>query len=146
MSGLTNNGLSPRECRSREKTARRTGRWPEWRAHPLGPGTCGAGWAAEFHTAHENGVFCVLVRNVVSPWGLVRHAMIRTVSNDEVRWAEKQRIKNEIFGEEALAVEVFPSQSRLVDQADAYHLWVLPEGVSLPFGIHRNDTRPITGD
>ncbi|MGR9527665.1 DUF7694 domain-containing protein (plasmid) [Priestia megaterium] len=48
---------------------------------------------------------------------------------------EKQRIKNEIFGEEYTAIEVFPKESELVDEANMYHLWVLPKGMNLPFGI-----------
>lgn len=50
-------------------------------------------------------------------------------------WATKQRIKSELVGAERVAVEVFPPASELVDQAEAYHLWVLPEGFRLPFGV-----------
>lgn len=50
-------------------------------------------------------------------------------------WATKQRIKDELVGSGRTAVEVFPPASDLVDQADAYHLWVLPEGFRLPFGV-----------
>lgn len=50
-------------------------------------------------------------------------------------WVAKQRIKNELVGPGRVAMEVFPPASELVDQADAYHLWVLPEGFRLPFGV-----------
>jgi hypothetical protein len=50
-------------------------------------------------------------------------------------WAAKQRVKDELLGAGRLAVEVFPPAAELVDQADAYHLWVLPEGFKLPFGV-----------
>lgn len=50
-------------------------------------------------------------------------------------WATKQRIKDELVGSGRVAVEVFPPASELVDQAEAYHLWVLPEGFRLPFGV-----------
>lgn len=50
-------------------------------------------------------------------------------------WAVKQRIKSELVGDGRVAVEVFPPASELVDQAEAYHLWVLPEGFRLPFGV-----------
>ncbi len=52
---------------------------------------------------------------------------------------EKQKIKNELFGRESVAIEVFPAESHLIDQANSYHLWVLPEAFSLPFGIHEKD-------
>ncbi len=48
----------------------------------------------------------------------------------------KQQIKNEIFGEKRLAIEVFPKQKNLVDVQDVYHLWVFPKDFDLPFGIH----------
>ena len=35
-----------------------------------------------------------------------------------------------------VAVEVYPPESQLVDDADLYHLWVLPAGFELPFGLH----------
>lgn len=57
------------------------------------------------------------------------------LANSSPSWSEKQRIKDELIGPERLAVEVFPPRSELVDQADAYHLWVLPEGFTLPFGV-----------
>ena len=44
-----------------------------------------------------------------------------------------QRIKDEIAGQDATAVEVYPPHSEIVDQADMYHLWVLPE--PLPFSL-----------
>jgi len=50
------------------------------------------------------------------------------------RWRDLQRIKNEIMGPEREAVELFPSERRLVDTANQYHLFVLPEGLAWPFG------------
>lgn len=49
-------------------------------------------------------------------------------------WKELQRIKNEIFGEEALAIEYYPPQSKLVDQKNIYWLWIFPAGI-LPEAI-----------
>lgn len=51
-------------------------------------------------------------------------------------WSEKQQIKDELFGKNRLAIEVFPKESRLVDVADVYHLWVFDKKFDLPFGIH----------
>jgi hypothetical protein len=45
-----------------------------------------------------------------------------------------QSIKNEIAGPEREACEVFPAESRLVDSANEWHLWVLPDGEKFPFG------------
>jgi hypothetical protein len=40
-------------------------------------------------------------------------------------WQMFQIIKNEIVGQEYEAVELYPAQSRLMDVANKYHLWVL---------------------
>jgi hypothetical protein len=51
-------------------------------------------------------------------------------------WRHLQQMKNEIAGEDRWAVEVFPSEDKLVDTSNEYHLWVLPEGESLPFAFN----------
>ena len=43
-------------------------------------------------------------------------------------WRDFQRIKNELAGPEAEAVELYPAESRLVDGANQYHLFVLLKG------------------
>ena len=50
-------------------------------------------------------------------------------------WRDLQMIKTVLCGPEREAMEVYPAESRLVDAANQYHLWVLPEGVLLPFGF-----------
>lgn len=50
-------------------------------------------------------------------------------------WRDLQRIKNELVGPEAEAVELYPAESRLVDAANQYHLWVLVDGGWFPFGF-----------
>ena len=49
-------------------------------------------------------------------------------------WRELQKIKNLIAGKEREAVELYPSESRLVDTSNQYHLFVLPKGEQFPFG------------
>ena len=49
-------------------------------------------------------------------------------------WRDFQRIKNELVGEEAEAVEIYPAESRLVDTANQYHLWCFPK-FKFPFGF-----------
>jgi len=44
-------------------------------------------------------------------------------------WHEMQLIKNELFGDEATAIEYYPAASELIDNANVYWLWVLPAGV-----------------
>ena len=49
----------------------------------------------------------------------------------DVPWSHKQRIKNEVLGEEFQAIEVFPKTSELVDDANMYWLWVVNINVNL---------------
>lgn len=55
-------------------------------------------------------------------------------------WSEKFMIKNELFGEDRFAIEVYPKTDRLVDATDTYHLWVFNKklecGSTLGIGIH----------
>lgn len=50
-------------------------------------------------------------------------------------WRVLQRVKNELAGPEAEAVELYPRESRLVDTANSYWLWVAPAGVEFSFGF-----------
>lgn len=86
----------------------------------------------------------VMSRKVRTDWGVVEHVAIIKMGGPIVKiggmgdipWAVKQEIKNELFGERTTAIEVFPDERNLVDVCDVYHLWILPEGFKLPFGIH----------
>lgn len=93
----------------------------------------------------EDGV-CVSSRLLRTEWGKVEHVTIThqyaSQSGNGFTWAEKQQIKNELFGENRVAVEVFPKQDRLVDVCDVYHLWVFDKKFDLPFGIHPKEYKP----
>jgi hypothetical protein len=41
-------------------------------------------------------------------------------------WRHLQQIKNEILGEELLAIEIYPPESELIDTSNQYHLWHFP--------------------
>lgn len=58
-------------------------------------------------------------------------AMIQAVDDRPIRnhWSEIQRIKNTIFGKEAVGIEYYPAQSKLTDDHNIYWLWIFPEGV-----------------
>jgi hypothetical protein len=51
-------------------------------------------------------------------------------------WRDIQWIKNQLVGPENEAVQLFPAESRLVDGANQYHLWVLKDPtIRFPFGF-----------
>ena len=71
----------------------------------------------------------------------VTHLSIKTHDRSPIRdWRDMQEIKNQIVGANHEAVELFPSENRLVDTANQYHMWVLEksadEGGYFPFGFH----------
>lgn len=85
-----------------------------------------------------NNLYVVLYMPEQTEIGLVERLLIRR--NDgttNVPWAHKQRIKDELLGPERVAVEVMPARSELVDDCNCYHLWGLPEGYAMPFGLDR---------
>lgn len=103
----------------------------------------GSGWVSELDSVYVSNdkKYCVMTRDLDTPLGKVTHACIRNQGSKEtnwegtdIPWSEKQRIKNEIFGKESIAIEIFPKEMDLIDKANMYHLWVLHE-YELPFGI-----------
>jgi hypothetical protein len=95
---------------------------------------------------YRNNLYLVQVRRVPNegvPGGAMIHLSIRRNDRRVLRdWRHLQQIKNEILGPEIEAVELFPAESRKVDQADQYHLWALTSpDLSYPVGYHsRTDT------
>jgi hypothetical protein len=52
-------------------------------------------------------------------------------------WRHFQRIKNELVGAENEAIEIYPAESRLVDTANQYHLWVFKDPTfRIPMGFN----------
>ena len=68
--------------------------------------------------------------------GRLVHLSIKSLERVPIRdWRDLQRIKNELCGTTCEAVELFPAESRLVDMANQYHLWVPEPGYTFPFGF-----------
>lgn len=87
---------------------------------------------------YQNGLYTVMVRTLdANNNDGVIHLSIRHNDRKPIRdWRHFQRIKNELVGEEREALEIYPAESRLVDEANQYHLWVLPTGQVFPFGFN----------
>jgi hypothetical protein len=82
-------------------------------------------------------------------WPAIVHLSFKHNANVAITdFRDMQRIKSEMVHPEAMAVQVFPAESQLVDMANQYHLWVMvpeswpdvPEGFEwgsawLPFGF-----------
>lgn len=127
-------GLSKRDKKrllEREARIRQSGNWGDWEIITFPAGAAGRDWSGCITKAHRNRVFSVLDRMDYSG---VRHLAVASLSGIRPTWHEMQRIKDEIAGPDATAVEVYPPHAEIVDGADMFHLWVLPS--PLPFSIY----------
>lgn len=123
---------------ARERKYRQSGDWGPWETLDFLPGTVGSGgWTAFITRAHRNRVFSVLDRDAELG---IRHLAVSSLSGIRPTWREMQRIKNELAGVDATAIEVYPPQSQVVDEADMFHIWVLRG--KLPFGLHIEAKHP----
>lgn len=89
---------------------------------------------------YVNSIYQVNVNyNVPTPegWPPLIHVSIKRRNRLPIHdWRDLQRIKNEIIGPEYEAVELYPAESRLVDSANQYHLWVVNDpNYRFPFGF-----------
>lgn len=79
-----------------------------------------------------NNVFQVVKRREGPLW----HLSVKPLIEQRVTWPELQRVKNELVGCSNEGVQLFPSEDRLIDTADQYHLWVAVDaGYRFPFGF-----------
>jgi hypothetical protein len=81
-----------------------------------------------------NDVYLVMmsVPQVSPVLGEVEHFIVQRNDGAPVRdWLHVQRIKAELYGAERCAIEAYPPKSETVNDANVYHLWVLPPGVTL---------------
>lgn len=62
---------------------------------------------------------------------------IKRLDREPMRdWRDLQEIKNLLVGPECEGIELYPAQSRLVDTANQYHLWVIDDKhFRWPFGF-----------
>jgi len=73
------------------------------------------------------------------------HLSIKRIDREPIHdWRDLQAIKNELVGEECEGIELYPAESRLVDTANQYHLWVAKKSTfRFPFGF---DSKRVVTD
>jgi hypothetical protein len=54
-------------------------------------------------------------------------------------WRHFQQIKNELLGPECEAIELYPAESRKVDESNKYHLWGFDDGRRIPVGFENRN-------
>lgn len=103
-----------------------------------------AGKSEMFDGAHwfqiwKNSRYTVMIRTVgeadENGPGMIHLSIKRNDKGAIFKWRDIQKIKNELVGPECEGLQLFPAESRLVDNANQYHLFVCAEpGFQLPFG------------
>lgn len=88
------------------------------------------------HHLFINSIYQVSVWYEKDPvYGDIAHLSFKTHDKQPRHdWREMQRIKNEMCGDECDAVQIFPAESKLVDTANQYHLFVF-RTYKLPLGF-----------
>ncbi len=72
------------------------------------------------------------------------HLSIKRLDRQPVRdWRDLQQIKNELVGPECEGVELYPAESRLVDLANQFHLWVFADP-TMRFPVGYTDNRQVS--
>lgn len=89
-----------------------------------------------------NDLYQVQVRPVDNHGLLHLNIRRRDGAHDIRDWRHFQRIKNEILGPEAEAVELYPAESRLNDTSNKFHLWGYRNDTwRFPIGFDYRDVR-----
>lgn len=83
-----------------------------------------------------------------SEWGKIGHITIKKIDqvkvaqnpiyqfdSEEPTYAEKIRARQVVRQENKIALEIFPRSSDVVDEANLYHVWLMPEKFEFPFPI-----------
>lgn len=93
---------------------------------------------AECYVNNKYQVFVHKPATHAEGWPPMIHLSIKRLDKSHVHdWRDLQRIKNELVGKEHEALEIYPAESRLVDTANQYHLWVFASpDVRLPVGFN----------
>ncbi|MGE3778399.1 MAG: hypothetical protein AB7F89_14525, partial [Pirellulaceae bacterium] len=84
-------------------------------------------------TMYRNSRYSVAVRRHPEHYHLAIIVNDHSARHD---WRDFQRIKNELLGPDAEAVELYPSEDRLIDTSNTFHLWS-PVGQRFPFGFDK---------
>ena len=82
---------------------------------------------------YMNGCFVVLIfDDKPNAWGAELVMICWNDARPDHDWGLFQKVKNDLFGTDRVALEVYPSEEHKQDVANLYWLWVLPKGFDCP--------------
>jgi hypothetical protein len=82
--------------------------------------------------AFRNNRYTVMIYdNCKTTHGTAIQVLIQNHFDEPIKnhWGEIQRIKNEIFGPEVMAIEYYPAESELINDHNIYWIFIYPQGV-----------------
>lgn len=74
----------------------------------------------------------------------VEHVVTMREDRLPISWLEKQKIKNELFGGNIEAMEIYPKESERTCSEGVYHLWLLSNSTVIPFGLNRPKMKVVS--
>lgn len=93
---------------------------------------------------YENDIYKVIVQ--AHPYGNDEMYWVKVTRHDDLpihNWMDLQDIKNTLIGKDHEGFEIYPADDRLVDEGNAYHLWVYRDpGMMLDYGFLYRRTKP----
>jgi hypothetical protein len=95
---------------------------------------------AKAGSCFKNSIYTVFVREQIPNdpgMPVLVHLSIKRNDRAPIHdWRHLQQIKNELVGPECEGIEMYPAESRVVDTANQYHLWVFKDpSFRLPLGF-----------
>lgn len=82
--------------------------------------------------AWKNNHYVVMVDdNAETTHGPAIRIMVQKYNDTPIlnHWSEMQKIKNTLFGKDAMAIEYYPPAGELVDKFNIYWMWIFKDGV-----------------
>ena len=97
-----------------------------------------------------NDGYIVHLRRGIKPkdWPEMIHLSIKRRDKQPIHdWRDLQEIKNQLVGRQHEGVELYPAESRKVDVANQFHIYVMAErGLRFPFGFTGRHVVDGSGD
>lgn len=118
--------------KERVKLAEKMKRNPETPFVPVLRSESPMSWPCWMTRCYRNNRYMVMIDDYKhTTHGYATCAMVQAIDAMPIpsHWSEMQRIKNEIFGPETVAVEYYPAESKLINDHNIYWLWIFPDGV-----------------
>lgn len=89
------------------------------------------------HSMYGNSFFEVQCYPIVSPLGAFMQVTLRRHADiEDITWTQIQRVKNELFGQDSVALELYPKKNEEWHPAvNVRVIYICPVGWQVPFGL-----------